>query len=327
MDADRVELSVARKIIEEFAALIRPHCDRLEIAGSIRRNSDYVKDGELVAIGHGADLHAALDRLASDSTVTKARYGADQSTRWGPDYRGLMYHGLKIEIFMTDLDNWGYLYWLRTGPGDANTAIMSMLGSQKAAIRFQGGQGWYSPKWEYNQKRKAWQAEIKWPLRLGSEEALFAVLGLPYLPPEYRTAVKYRTLMQAKSHKWPDYGRFIIFPTPHPYQWDNGTGRYESAKDRHGDLYRAAKEVKPCDWAIGKAYTNHTDWYYDWIKNTLRVKGGTLSMTWSQHARFKYTNYLKGIEGKTDDRSVMERKVMVELLAEVDEAEKLKQAG
>lgn len=318
MIPDRVALSAAREIVDDFAAKLRPHCERLEIAGSIRRGKEDVKDGELVAISKGDALYTVLDGLVSDGTATKALYGSSQTTRWGSNYRGVDFHGLKVEVFIATPQNWGFQYWLRTGPGDGNTAVMTMLGNQKAPIRFQDGQGWYSEHWEYNQKRKVWNAEHKYPLQLLSEEDLFAVLGLPYLPPDHRNVVKYRTLMQAKAHRWPDYGRFIVFPAGHPYRWDNGMARFESAKDKHGKLRRTDKEVEPYAWAAGKSYTDHTQWYREWIKETLRVKGGTLSMTKEQYARLRYTHYLKAIEGKSDDRSMLEREVLAELLTEMD---------
>lgn len=315
---ERVALTTALEIADEMAEILSDGCDRIEIGGSIRRGRADVKDAEIVCIPTGKLLHELLDSMVAADDIEKAKYGETGTTRWGEDYRGFIYKGLKIEVFMTTPDNWGYIYWLRTGPGDANTYIMKALGNLAAPIRFQDAQGWYSPDWVYDSRKHQWTASKKYGLKLATEADLFGALGMPFIPTGLRTVAKYRSILEAKHHRWPDYGQYIQFSDSHPYRWSNGLGRFVTAKNRHGDLYYTDAEIKHPDGAPGQVYTQWSDWYRDFLKRTLRVKGGTLSMTREQHSRFRYNTYLKALEGKTDTRSEMEREIIGELLAELE---------
>ena len=44
-----MELSKARDIADQVIERLRPHCERVQIAGSIRRGKERVKDIEIVA--------------------------------------------------------------------------------------------------------------------------------------------------------------------------------------------------------------------------------------------------------------------------------------
>lgn len=203
-----LKLADARLVIDELVELLRPACERIEIAGSVRRNKPEVHDAEVVIIPT-PDLLPLTDDLIQYGTAQYALYGEKRTKRWGSNYRGLLFKGIKCELFMTMEDSWGYQYWLRTGPGDANTYIMRWLGLPhvKAPVRFQGGYGWYSRNWTHN--GKGWVAVDKQRLRIASEEDLFAVLGLPFIPPSERTEVMYKKLTNVREFKWPDYAPYF----------------------------------------------------------------------------------------------------------------------
>jgi hypothetical protein len=129
-----MKIAQAREIVEEFAALIRPACQQAEVAGSVRRGDKTdVKDGEIVVMPM-LDYFTLMDRLAADGTCIKATYGGRGSHRWGNKYRGVVYRGLLIEVFCGDAANFGFIYWLRTGPGDRNQVAMQRL-NEKTPLR------------------------------------------------------------------------------------------------------------------------------------------------------------------------------------------------
>lgn len=204
----RLALAEARAIITELVEILRPACERIEIAGSVRRNKPEVKDAEVVIIPT-PELLPLTDDLIQFGRAQYALYGDKLTKRWGQNYRGLLFKGMKCELFMTTEDSWGYQYWLRTGPGDANTYIMRWLGLPhiKAPVRFQGGYGWYSRNWTHN--GKAWVAVDKQRLRIASEEDLFAVLGVPFIPPHERTEMVYKKLTNVREFKWPEYAPYF----------------------------------------------------------------------------------------------------------------------
>lgn len=182
----RIQLADARHIIGDLMDILRPACERIEIAGSVRRGRLEVHDAEVVIIPT-PDLLPLTDDLVQYGKAQYALYGDKRTKHWGSNYRGLMFGGIKCELFMTNEDSWGYQYWLRTGPADANTYIMKWLNLQhfvKAPIRFREGYGWFSRHWTWDGKR--WEAADKQRLRIASEEDLFAVLGMPFIPPNER---------------------------------------------------------------------------------------------------------------------------------------------
>lgn len=208
-------LTTAHTLVKSFAEIIRGECEKLVVAGSIRRGQPYVKDAELVAIPKPG-LLPLLDRLVELGTISKALYGAG-SHRWGPKYRGLNYGELRVEISLADGDNWGNMLWLRSGPRDGNEFVMGYISHTNPAIRFKEGFVWHSAagwKWLPKGKEHEWQADDRVKLRVPDEETLFKLLGMPYIPPGERGEQRYKKFMQwNRYHQWPDFTAFIA-PEP-----------------------------------------------------------------------------------------------------------------
>lgn len=178
----------ARLLVDE----LRDLCDRIEIAGSLRRKQSFVKDVEIVALPkHRATLLARLDTWVATGKIHKATYG-DTGTRWGEKYRGFIYAGVRFEIFIADADNWGYILWLRTGPGDANQYVMQQLIYQKAPIR--PAEGYFR---ECDERGEPTGAAI----RVAGEAEMFRLLAMDTLAPEDRTLAAYEAALKA-PHWW-----------------------------------------------------------------------------------------------------------------------------
>ena len=146
-----VSWSRAHAAAQEVVELLSPACQRIEIAGSIRRHKAQVHDIEIVAIAtiegqSRGDLWNTLERVnlltgpgglldrLSDSgqlplravDVHRKDGSVEQQVRRGDLYRALEYDGLPVDLFMVyDPDNWGTIFALRTGPGDWNTRLVT----------------------------------------------------------------------------------------------------------------------------------------------------------------------------------------------------------
>ena len=101
-----MELTEAREIAETIKGLLEGSCDRIEIAGSIRRHKWDVGDIELLCIPKfvgGVDmLDRELGALAIQSILARRR-NKRGSTTYGPKNK-LMVHvptGLGVDIFST----------------------------------------------------------------------------------------------------------------------------------------------------------------------------------------------------------------------------------
>lgn len=191
---DKLPREDAQYIAVKAVALLQVHCQRIEVAGSIRRQADYVGDIELVAIPE-SELLPFLDQLLSDGVIAQARYGESQTTRWGKKMRGFLlseHPEIKIELYLAEPDTWGYIYWLRTGPGDGNRFVVTQVKNQ-AKFHVRKGAVWYTDQ------------QISVP----DETRWFSLLGLKLLEPERRTEHLYRRLLTDRRHTWPDPMDFL----------------------------------------------------------------------------------------------------------------------
>lgn len=179
MSGIRVDVMKAQKTAHELIARLAGTYDRLEVAGSVRRGSATVKDVELVGKGLANDpglLLRRLDSLLGDGVIHLARYGDQMTTRWGEKYRGFLFQQMRFELFMADDDNWGYVLWLRTGPGDANQFVMMKMSEFESPVRAREGYLWHGLR----------------RLTVPHEAEMFRLLGMPYVQPQDRDIGIYR---------------------------------------------------------------------------------------------------------------------------------------
>jgi len=199
-DGVRIKASDARGRADTIKQALEDLCDRIVIAGSMRRGKEDVGDVEIVALPHRApELLARLDALVAAGVITKARYGAG-ATRWGVKYRGLMFEGLRIEVFLADQHNEGYILWLRTGPGDANQYVMQECIRQSAPYRAEGGY------WRVKGDGDNPEPEAK-RISVPDEKEMFRLLGMAWVAPAERTLAMYRQMMRNVS--WAQQVTFV----------------------------------------------------------------------------------------------------------------------
>jgi DNA polymerase/3'-5' exonuclease PolX len=202
---ERVRLETIEPIATAIASELAEYCERIEIAGSIRRRLDYVGDIELVVIprhyqrmvGLFDDLPAisstppvdcldeAVERLRLDGVVCK-RPDTRGRLFWGrSDKRLLWKYGVSsldwapVDIFGATAETWGAKMVLRTGPWQFSKRLVTHVtkgGVLARDLEFHAG-GLY-------RYVGAHRRFVPTP----DEAALFDALGLPYVPPEQRTA-------------------------------------------------------------------------------------------------------------------------------------------
>lgn len=192
---EKLPLEKAAGLAKALKSLLEPACEKIEIAGSIRRGKPETADGEIVAIprwddGRNALLHL-MDTLVDQGQIQKAIVtdkNGKQVQRWGDLYRKVQYQGFPVDVFLTDAESWGYQFALRTGPGDANMLVMTKLKYAK-------------PKPPFSiEKGALWQDDQRLAVR--TEEEFFTLLGLPYMEPWQRSEAAYKTHFNAKTHAW-----------------------------------------------------------------------------------------------------------------------------
>lgn len=175
-----------RPVAEYVVGDLSDLCATIEIAGSLRRGKPYVGDVEIVALPKRAsELLARLDTWVATGKAWKAIY-SNGTTRWGEKYRGLRLarSEFTVELFLADADNWGYVYWLRTGPGDANAYVMQQCIARHSPYRAVEGY------WR--------EVESGRRLRVAEEAELFRLLGMAYVYPKDRTLDDYQRRMNCR---------------------------------------------------------------------------------------------------------------------------------
>jgi len=189
-----MKLSMARTIGMEVVEAMAPGCDRVMIAGSVRRGKAEVKDIEIVYISRMVEEQVDLFNVA-EMPATEGLIGDlvrngfwhfdDQVKRNGPLHKRLVrpiYNSpgvgvprVVIELFRAVIENWGLILALRTGPADFNRLLVTRLtGAMPADMQMRGGFLW----------RRGQRLETP------TEEIFFEEIGVPCWAPEERSAAR-----------------------------------------------------------------------------------------------------------------------------------------
>jgi DNA polymerase (family X) len=160
----RLLLSKALPIAEQIVATLRAHpaAHRVEVAGSMRRLADTVKDLDIIAT---SDDPPALARALAELEVVES---VSQSGDVGA--RVMTHAGLKVDLKVVEPDQFGNVLQHFTGSKAHNVAMRETVVRRGLHVS------------EYGVLDDA-TGET---LRCASEEDVYAALGLAWVPPELR---------------------------------------------------------------------------------------------------------------------------------------------
>ena len=193
-------LAEAEKVGMEVVEALAGGCERIMIAGSVRRGKREPKDIEIVFIaalvdaqidlftrGLVSSFEGRLDRVVDDGLLA----WDEEVVRRGPKYRRLVHvaTGMVVELFRAERANWGLILALRTGPGDFNKLLVTRSwdgGAMVADMKMEGGYLW----------RRGMRMET------ATEETFFAALGLPCWEPGERTVKRLREGLKDRKGMW-----------------------------------------------------------------------------------------------------------------------------
>jgi DNA polymerase/3'-5' exonuclease PolX len=173
-------IKVANEVLEE----LRPHCNRIEIAGSLRRKCEMIGDIEIVAIPKPYQTGLFEDGLAEvvnkwEKVKGEMNYGQTKYTQ-----RKLK-DGIILDLFFAEHGNWGSILAIRTGSSDYSRNV---LASAWAARGYKSEGGYLISQ------------EKRYEVR--EEKDLFERIGLKYEEPENRN---------------------LKLPTPNKSTWNTGS--------------------------------------------------------------------------------------------------------
>lgn len=187
---------IAEKLIEMF----QDGCDRIEIAGSIRRRKDRVKDIELLIVPTireqktllpGQFQHFSLFDVVLNEALKRHRKTLQfdrETPRNGPKYKRLRFdRRIPVDVFIVPPTAWGAQMAIRTGPSDVSKLLVTH--------RRHGG---LLPDHLNQRDGHLWDREgvIETP----EESDYFEAMSLPVVPPEERTPERMLQAMREAVH-------------------------------------------------------------------------------------------------------------------------------
>jgi hypothetical protein len=117
---DPLPFTQAAALAVELLELLRPSCERIEIAGSLRRRKSTVGDLELVAISRAEVITNLLDEPVGERHLIFDRLNEPDPritdrTLAGVRHRQFKFRGFPVDLFVVAPPTWGVLYTIRTG--------------------------------------------------------------------------------------------------------------------------------------------------------------------------------------------------------------------
>jgi len=161
-----MEYKEALNIAERVKETLSPYCERIEIAGSIRRRKSDVKDIEIVAIPKPYDtglFESGIATIVNQWEKVKGELPCKYTQRILPE-------GIKLDLFFAVRENWGLIYAIRTGSADFSHKILATEWVKKG-YNSEGGYLRYKGK----------------QIAVLEEKDLFNRIGIAYVEPELRS--------------------------------------------------------------------------------------------------------------------------------------------
>jgi DNA polymerase/3'-5' exonuclease PolX len=161
-------LKEAESIANDILNQIKPFCERCEIAGSIRRKKEMVKDIEIVAIPKPYQHGLFEDGIASVVNKWQKEKGELEYGKCKYTQR-ILPEGIKLDLFFAEQGNWGLIFAIRTGSADYSYKVLA-TGWKNLGYTSEGGY--------LTQNGKVYDVP--------EEVDLFRRLNIPFTEPEKR---------------------------------------------------------------------------------------------------------------------------------------------
>lgn len=160
-----MNLETAEKIASQVVEKLKPFCDRIEVAGSIRRRKGWVNDIDVVCIPSNPGHF-----LAALAEFGKVKAGGEKIIRLNSKPK----IGMDVDVYVADPKTWSTLMLIRTGSKEHNIALCSKAKSRGMILKADGSGLFRIVNNEF--------------VRIAgdTEESIFKALDIPFKAPEKR---------------------------------------------------------------------------------------------------------------------------------------------
>ena len=145
---------------------LEPHCERIAVAGSIRRHKALVGDIEIVAIPKPYDVGLFASGIATVEDRWKKVKGelpCKYTQRMLPE-------GIALDLFFARPENWGLILAIRTGSAEYSHQVLAHNWAQRGYKSIEG--------MLHNRHGD--------PIHTPEERDVFSVCGVPWTEPDKR---------------------------------------------------------------------------------------------------------------------------------------------
>lgn len=169
-----MELEKARKIADKLVELLEPHCERISIAGSIRREKPEVKDIEIVCIPKPYEtgiFESGIATVVNKWPKVKGELPCKYTQRiiHVHEILGSWSGKINLDLFFAVPGNWGLILAIRTGSAKFSHEA---LAKRWVAKGYNSIDGWLHKNGK--------------PIAVPEEEDLFRIINLDVIDPIYR---------------------------------------------------------------------------------------------------------------------------------------------
>jgi len=173
-----MNLSKAKIIADKYVKLLQPFCERIEIAGSIRRLKPEVKDIEIVCIpkediividmfnNKGAMRSLNFTALVRQWNIIKGNESTGKYVQIG------LREGINLDLFICKKGNWELIYAIRTGSAAYSHKVLA--------------NGWVRAGFKSVDGMLNKDGSV---VQVYEEEELFKLIGIDYIEPEKRNLI------------------------------------------------------------------------------------------------------------------------------------------
>lgn len=195
---------------------LQPGCEKISVAGSIRRKKQEVKDIEIVAIpivNHYEEMDLFGDIVDKKSIDVLGEFLSAklhdnswdwqmdmENKKWGPRYKRLRHkgNGIACDLFYAKMGSWGGAMIVRTGPSEFSHALMGLIQRRGYHV----ADGYFLHRHPRPAKGCRAGEKCRMIVACPTEESFFMQLGLPYIEPKDRTVERLRELENSCKPKY-----------------------------------------------------------------------------------------------------------------------------
>lgn len=174
-----MKLEHAKAIAEELVKRLAPHCERIQIAGSIRREKPEVKDIEIVAIPKPYEIglfESGIATVVNRWEKVKGELPCKYTQRviYPLHINGDIHVpdiSIKLDLFFATPKNWGLILAIRTGSAEYSHQVLAMGWARKGYESIEGNLFHKASRWERS---------------IPEEKDLFDLIGIDWVEPKLR---------------------------------------------------------------------------------------------------------------------------------------------